>query len=64
MYLLSVSGIYKFIQSCCHLHWQLMDSSKVELILGMLNCLMGYFVTLSIFVLVCVLSQIAKEEVC
>ena len=27
MCLLSVLGIYKFIQSCCCLHWQLMDSS-------------------------------------
>ena len=27
MCLLSVSGIYKFIQSCCCLHWQLIDRS-------------------------------------
>ena len=27
MCLLSVSGIYRFIQSCCYLYWQLIDSS-------------------------------------
>ena len=27
MCLLSVSGIYRLIQSCCYLHWQLMDGS-------------------------------------
>ena len=27
MHLLSVSGIYKLIRSCCYLHLQLIDSS-------------------------------------
>ena len=27
MFLLSVLGIYRFIQLCCCLHWQLIDSS-------------------------------------
>ena len=27
MCLLSVLGIYRFIQSCCCLHWQLIDST-------------------------------------
>ena len=27
MCLLSVTGIYRLIQSCCCLHWQLIDSS-------------------------------------
>ena len=27
MCLLSVLEIYRFIQSCCYLHWQLIDSS-------------------------------------
>ena len=48
MCLLSVSGIYRFIQLCCCLHWQLIDSSQVKLFLGMFN----------------VLSQIVKGGVC
>ena len=27
MCLLSVSGIYRLIQPCCYIHWQLIDSS-------------------------------------
>ena len=36
MCLLSITGIYKLIQLCCCLHWQLIDSSHVELFLGIL----------------------------
>ena len=35
MCLLSVSGIYRFVQSCCCLHWQLIDSCQVELFNGL-----------------------------
>ena len=63
MCLLSVSGIYSLIQSCCCLHQHLVDSSQVELFIRHF-IVMGYFVTLSIFVLVCVLSRIAKKGVC
>ena len=63
MCLLSVLGIYRLIQSCCCLHQQQIDGSQVELFLGHF-IVIGWFVTLSIFVLVCVLSRIAKMGVC
>ena len=57
MCLLSITGIYRLIQSCCCL---------VRLNLFLLGnvFVMGCFVTLSIFVLVCVLSWVAKWGVC
>ena len=63
MCLLSVSGIYRLIQSCCCLQQQLIDSSQVELFIEDF-IVIGCFVTLSIFILVCVLSRIAKGGVC
>ena len=48
MCLLSVSGIYKLIQSCCCLHLQLIDSSQVEFVVLVNVFVMGcFFVTLS-----------------
>ena len=32
MFLLSVTGIYRLIQSCCCLHLQLLDSSEGEFV--------------------------------
>ena len=52
MCLLSVSRIYRLIQSCCCLHQQLIDSSQVELFLVGNFIVIGCFVTLSIFVFV------------
>ena len=43
MHLLSVSGTYRLIQSCCCLHLQLIDSSKVEFVLLGYVFVMGYF---------------------
>ena len=52
MCLLSVSGIYRFIQSYCCLHWQLIDSSKVELFIG-LFCNFEHFNFVMCFVIDC-----------
>ena len=43
MCLLSVSGIYRLIQLCYYLHWQLIDSSQVELFL------VGHFIVMGCF---------------
>ena len=48
MHLLSVSGIYRLIQSCCYLHLQLINGSQVEfVVLGNIFVMGCFYVTLN-----------------
>ena len=64
MCLLSVTGIYKLIQSCYYLHQQLIDSSQVELFLGILNlnglavCNFEHFIFVICFVTDCQMGSL------
>ena len=54
MCLLSVTKIYRLIQSCCCLHLQLIDGSQVELIvLGNIFVMGCFYVTLSTLFSLC-----------
>ena len=58
MLLLSVSGIYRLIQSCCCLHLQLIDSSQVEFVmLGYIFVMGCFYVTLSILFHFCFVTD-------
>ena len=62
MRLLSVSGIYKLIQSCCCLHLQLIDSSQVELLLVGLFCNFEHFCFAMCFVTDCQMGNLIGSK--
>ena len=58
MHLLSVSRIYRLIQSCCCLHLQLIDGSQVEfVVLGNIFVMGCFYVTLSTLFSLCFVTD-------
>ena len=63
MRLLSVSGIYRLIQSCCGLHLLLIDGSLVEfVVLGNIFVMDCFYVTLKTLFNLCLVTDCQKRS--
>ena len=63
MRLLSVSGIYRLIQSCCGLHLLLIDGSLVEfVVLGNIFVMGCFYVTLKTLFNLCLVTDCQKRS--
>ena len=63
VFVISVTGIYRLIQSCCYLNLQLIDSSQVEfVVLGNIFVMACFYVTLSTLFSLCFVTDCQRRS--